>query len=62
MFDPSVEDIDPMILANGSTAEIYCASADHHGSRIAAAVPAIATAPPGPVLVRCAAGKDREPT
>lgn len=59
MYDPAVVDVDPELLATGAPAEIYCASADHNGVRIANAVTAIASAPPGPVVVHCVAGKDR---
>lgn len=59
MFDPAVADIDPALLRNGTIAEVYCVSADHNGSRIASAIAAIASAPSGPVVVHCAAGKDR---
>lgn len=63
LFNPELPGIDPQLLAelraNGTTGEIYCASADHNGPRIAAAVSAIATAPSGAVVVHCAEGKDR---
>jgi len=63
LFEPGVLGIDPQLLARlqatGTTGEIYCASVDHNGLRIAAAVSAIASAPPGPVVVHCAEGKDR---
>jgi len=63
LFDPGVLGIEPQLLAElratGTTGEIYCASADHNGPRIAAAVAAIVSAPSGPVGVHCAEGKDR---
>jgi len=59
MYDPAVVDVDPELLATGAPAEIYCASADHNGVRIANAVTAIASAPPGPGVVHCVAGNDR---
>jgi len=58
MYDPAVVDVDPELLATGAPAEIYCASADHNGVRIANAVTAIASAPPDP-LSCTVAGKDR---
>lgn len=59
LFEPGVADLDPEVLANGTTGEIYCASADVNGARIASAVSEIASAPPGAVVVHCAEGKDR---
>lgn len=59
MFVPGDQNLDPVLLATASTGEIYCAMADHHAERIAAAVAAIAASPPGPVVVHCADGKDR---
>ncbi len=59
MFDPRVRGLDPELLLNGSTGEIYCASVDVNAKRIVAAISAIAAAPPGAVLVHCVAGKDR---
>lgn len=59
MFDPAADGIDPGLLNDGTVTEVYCASVDHSGSRIASAIEAIASAPPGPVVVHCAAGKDR---
>ncbi|WP_433044930.1 tyrosine-protein phosphatase [Dactylosporangium sp. CS-033363] len=40
-------------------AEVYRASVIGNGGRVAAVVAAVADAPPGAVLVHCAAGKDR---
>ncbi len=59
MFVPRAENLDPELLANATTAELYCAIVDRYGQRIGAAVAAIALAPPGPVVVHCADGKDR---
>lgn len=42
-----------------STAEAYVALLDERPARFASAVAAIAEAPPGAVVVQCAAGKDR---
>ncbi len=38
---------------------LYCAFLDRHPELFAAVLAAIAEAPPGPVVVHCAAGKDR---
>lgn len=59
MFVPGEAELAPELLVSGTTAEIYCAIGDQHAVRIAAAVAAISTAPPGPVVVQCADGKDR---
>ena len=40
-------------------AELYCAFLDRQPELFAAVLTAIAQAPPGPVVVHCAAGKDR---
>lgn len=43
----------------GPQAHLYTALLDRHPERFARAVAAVADAPEGPVLVHCAAGKDR---
>jgi protein-tyrosine phosphatase len=45
--------------AEHTLADLYRGSLDRNGRCIGAAVSAIATAPDGPVVVHCAAGKDR---
>jgi protein-tyrosine phosphatase len=45
-----------------SLAEVYCLIADHYADAIAAILQAVATAPPGGVVIHCYGGKDRTGT
>lgn len=55
LVDPRVQQVD----GGATLAEVYRGALDLHGATIAAGVAAVADAPPGAVLVHCAAGKDR---
>jgi protein-tyrosine phosphatase len=47
------------VLGYDPPADTYAPLLDHNAARIAAVVDAVATAPPGPVLVHCFGGCDR---
>ena len=58
LIDP-VDDFDADWAATQTISAIYRVSVERNARFIAAGLSAIADAPPGPVVVHCAAGKDR---
>lgn len=58
-FVDAARDVERDEATEHTLAARYCGSLDRNGGQVAAIVRAIAGAPDGPVIVHCAAGKDR---